>query len=339
MANWLAQARFIIGALALIFVVAVAAPAGAQQQQRNPDNSVNPTASSVKEDQLFREMNRISGRCTLPDQKACTIEQPAGRDWREFHQVTLPWIGAIAILGMLALLVIFYLMRGMVRIENGRSGRLIVRFNAFERFVHWMTATCFVVLALTGLNITFGRRLLLPLLGPDAFATWSQWGKYAHNYLSFPFTLGVVIIFLMWIANNIPNRVDWEWLKRGGGIVGNDHPPAYKFNAGQKMIYWIVVIGGGAIAASGYLLMFPFYATDIAGMQLAQIVHGVVAVLFVAAMLGHIYIGTIGMEGAFEAMAEGTVDENWARQHHSLWLEEEKNKAPTGATPRATPAE
>jgi formate dehydrogenase subunit gamma len=339
MANWLAQARFIIGALALILIVAVAAPAGAQPQQRNPDNSVNPTASSVKEDQLFREMNRISGRCTLPDQKACTIEQPAGRDWREFHQVTLPWIGAIAILGMLALLVIFYLMRGMVRIENGRSGRLIVRFNAFERFVHWMTATCFVVLALTGLNITFGRRLLLPLLGPDAFATWSQWGKYAHNYLSFPFTLGVVIIFLMWIANNIPNRVDWEWLKRGGGIVGNDHPPAYKFNAGQKMIYWIVVIGGGAIAASGYLLMFPFYATDIAGMQLAQIVHGVVAVLFVAAMLGHIYIGTIGMEGAFEAMAEGTVDENWARQHHSLWLEEEKNKAPTGATPRATPAE
>jgi formate dehydrogenase subunit gamma len=334
MAKWLAQARFIIGALALVFMVAMAPLASAQQP-----SSVNPTASSVKEDQLFREMNRISGRCSLPDQKACMIEQPAGRYWREFHQKTLPWIGAIAILGMLALLVIFYLMRGMVKIESGRSGRLIVRFNAFERFVHWMTATCFVVLAITGLNITFGKSLLLPLLGPDAFTTWSQWGKYAHNYLSFPFTLGVVIIFLMWIANNIPNRVDLEWLKRGGGIVGNDHPPAYKFNAGQKMIYWIVVIGGGAVATSGYFLMFPFYATDIAGMQLAQIVHGVVAMLFVAAMLGHIYIGTIGMEGAFEAMAEGTVDENWAKEHHRLWVEEEKNKAPTGATPRATPAE
>src|SRR3954452_18689716 len=208
MTKWLARARFIIGALALMLVVAVATPAGAQQQ-RNPDNSVNPTASSVKEDQLFKGMNRISGRCTLPDQKACTIEQPAGRDWREFHQKVLPWIGAIAILGMLALLVTFYLMRGMVRIENGRSGRLIVRFNAFERGVHWMTATCFVVLAITGLNITFGQHILLPLLGPDAFATWSQWSKYAHNYLSFPFTLGVVIIFLMWLANNIPNRVDW----------------------------------------------------------------------------------------------------------------------------------
>ena len=199
--------------------------------------------------------------------------------------MTLPWIGAIAILGMLALLVIFYLIRGMVQIEAGRSGRTIVRFNAFERFVHWMTATCFIVLALTGLNITFGKQILLPLIGPEAFAAWSQWGKYAHNYLSFPFTLGVVLIFLMWIAGNIPNRVDVEWIKRGGGIVGHDHPPAYRFNAGQKMIYWIVVLGGGAVAITGYLLMFPFYATDIAGMQLAQIVHGIVAVLFVAAML------------------------------------------------------
>ncbi len=334
MAKWLAQARFIIGALALMLVVAAVEPAQAQQP-----SSVNPTASSVQEDQLLGALNRISGRCSIPDQKACTLEQPAGRDWRKFHQTTLPWIGAIAILGMLAVLVIFYLMRGMVKIENGRSGRLIVRFNTFERAVHWMTATCFIVLALSGLNITFGRQLLMPLLAPDAFATWSQWGKYAHNYLSFPFTIGVALMLLMWIANAIPTRVDVEWAKRGGGLVGNDHPPAFKFNAGQKVIYWIVVIGGGAAAVSGYFLMFPFYATDIAGMQLSQIVHGCVAVVFVAAMLAHIYIGTIGMEGAFESMAEGTVDENWARQHHSLWLEEEKNKAPAGATPRATPAE
>jgi len=236
-------------------------------------------------------------------------------------------------------IVLFYLIRGSVRIEGGPSQARLVRFNAFERFVHWMTAASFVVLAISGLNITFGKELLTPLIGPAGFAEWSQWAKYAHNYLSFPFTLGVILIALIWIAGNIPNRIDVEWVKRGGGIVGNDHPPAYKFNAGQKLIYWIVIIGGGAIAVSGYLLMFPFYATDIAGMQLAQIVHGVVAVLFVAAMLAHIYIGTIGMEGAFEAMAEGTVDENWARQHHRLWLEEEKNKAPAGATPRATPAE
>ena len=328
MAKWLAHARFIIGALALIFIVMVVSPVAAQQPSQ-----VNPTASSVNEDQLLNALksgpgggDAIVGRVSIPDQKSGNLIQPAGRDWREFHQKTLPWIGAIAILGMLALLVIFYLMRGMVKIENGRSGRLIVRFNAFERAVHWMTATCFIVLAITGLNITFGKSILLPLLGPDAFSAWSQWGKYAHNYLSFPFTLGVVLMLLMWMANAIPARVDMEWLKRGGGMVGNDHPPAYKFNAGQKAIYWIVIIGGGAVATTGYFLMFPFYGTDIAGMQLSQILHGTVAVLFVAAMLAHIYIGTIGMKGAFEAMGKGEVDVNWAQQHHSLWLDKEVQK-------------
>jgi formate dehydrogenase subunit gamma len=337
MARLLAQARFIVGAWALVLAIAVATPAQAQQP-----SSVNPTASSVKEEQLLQQLNQISGRCTLPDQKACTIEQPAGRDWRQFHQGTLPMIGAIAILGMLVLLVVFYLIRGMVKIESGRSGRTIVRFNGFERFVHWLTATCFIILALSGLNITFGKQLLLPLIGPEAFTAWSQWAKYAHNYLSFPFTIGVVLILLIWIAGNIPNRLDVEWIKRGGGIVGRDHPPAYRFNAGQKMIYWIVVIGGGLMAVTGYMLMFPFYGTDVAGMQFAQSIHGIVAVLFVAAMLGHIYIGTMGMEGAFEAMGTGEVDVNWAKEHHALWLQQEQARtgpAQSQAQPHATPAE
>jgi len=333
MARFLTRIRFVAGAVALALILACAAPVPASAQQRNPDGSVNPTASSVNERQLLNELNRISGRCTIPDQKACTVEQPAGRDWRHFHEVTLRWIGAVAIVGMLALLVLFYLMRGMVRIESGRSGRVLVRFSAFERLVHWMTAACFIVLALSGLNITFGKSLLLPLVGPEAFTIWAQWAKYAHNYLSFPFTLGVVLIFLMWIAWNIPGKVDVEWLKEGGGLVGHKHPPAKRFNAGQKLIYWIVVLGGGAVAASGYLLMFPFYGTNIADMQVAQVVHGVVAVLFVAAMLGHIYIGTVGMEGAFEAMWDGTVDANWAKEHHSLWAETEAAKGHITAPP------
>lgn len=337
----LSRVRLIIGALALLFVVAIGQPVSAQQP-----TSVNPTADSVKEDQLLRELNRIQGRVSIPDSKSSVVEQPKGRDWRQFHEVTLKWIGIISIVGVTALLLVFYLMRGMVRIRAGRSGRVIVRFNVFERFVHWMTATCFILLAISGLNISFGKEVLLPLMGPGAFTTWSQTLKYLHNYVSFPFTIGVVLILLMWIGGNIPNRVDAEWLKRGGGIIGDDDPPAYRFNAGQKLIYWIVVLGGGAVATTGYLLMFPFYGTGISGMQLAQIVHAVVAVLFVAAMLGHIYIGTVGMEGAFEAMAEGTVDVNWARQHHSLWLQEEMARTgpndsqpqPRGS-PSATPAE
>jgi formate dehydrogenase subunit gamma len=321
MASFARFIRLAFGACALLLVIAASTPSGAQQ--------VNPTASSVKEQQLLQEQNRIQGRVSIPDQRAGVLEQPAGRDWREFRNVTLRWIGGIAILGMLAVLVIFYLSRGMVRLESGRSGRTIVRFTAFERFVHWMTATCFIVLAISGLNITFGRPLLLPLIGLEAFSEWSQWAKYAHNYLSFPFTIGVVLIFLMWIAGNIPNKVDVEWMKRGGGIVGRDHPPAHRFNAGQKAIYWIVVIGGTAVAVTGYNLMSPFYISGIEGMQLAQIVHSVVAVLFVAAMLAHIYIGTIGMEGAFEAMGTGTVDINWAKEHHSLWLEEQNARTGT----------
>jgi len=328
--------RFAFGLFALWLVVALAAPSQAQQP-----NSVNPTASSVKEQQLLQELNRIQGRVSIPDQRSGVLEQPAGRDWRSFRDVTLRWVGGIAILGMLAALVIFYLTRGMVKIESGRSGRSILRFNGFERLVHWMTATCFIVLAITGLNITFGRPLLIPLIGLEAFAEWSQWGKYAHNYLSFPFTIGVVLIFLMWVAGNIPSKVDVEWIKRGGGIVGHDHPPAARFNAGQKMIYWIVVIGGGAVAVTGYLLMFPFYASGIEGMQVAQVVHSIVAVLFVAAMLGHIYIGTIGMEGAFEAMGSGTVDLNFAKEHHSLWLEQQKagDAANDARSAAAAPAE
>jgi formate dehydrogenase subunit gamma len=332
MTRFLAHIRFAAVALAIVFLAGVSAPVGAQQ--------VNPTASSVKEEQLLEQLKTIQGRGSIPDIKSYTIEQPAGRDWRAFHEVTLRWIGAISILGMLLLLIGFYLFRGMVRLERGRTGRTIVRFNAFERFVHWMTATCFIILAISGLNITFGKALLLPLMSPGTFTTWSQALKYAHNYLSFPFTFGVVLIFLMWLGGNIPNRTDVEWLKRGGGIVGHDHPPAYRFNAGQKMIYWIVVLGGSAVAISGYVLMFPFYGTGIAGMQLAEIVHGVVAVLFVAAMLGHIYIGTIGMEGAFEAMGSGDVDVNWAKEHHSLWLEEETSGTRAGrGAPRPTPAE
>ena len=149
----------------------------------------------------------------------------------------------------------------------------------------------------------------------------------------------------MWIGGNIPNRADVEWLKRGGGIVGNDHPPAYRFNAGQKMIYWIVVLGGAAVAITGYLLMFPFYGTTVGGAcSSPRSCTASSALLFVAAMLAHIYIGTIGMEGAFEAMGTGTVDVNWAKEHHRLWLEEENahvspNETERRARAAATPAE
>src|SRR6185503_17796283 len=171
------RARLAIGAFALLGLVALTAPAVTPVLAQQP-TSVNPTASSVSEDQLLQQLKQVQGRGSLPDVKSHVLEHPAGRDWRHFHEVTLRWIGAIAILGVLALLVLFYLTRGMVRLEKGRSGRKIVRFNAFERTMHWMTASCFILLALSGLNVTYGKPLLLPLLGPEDFSAWSEWAKY-----------------------------------------------------------------------------------------------------------------------------------------------------------------
>ena len=326
--------RLIVTTITLLLL---ASPLAAQQPSR-----VDPNAAAVSEQQLLQEFRRVQGLGTIPDTKSYVIEQPQGRDWRQYHEGTLPVIGTIAMLGMIVLLAIFFVVRGMVRIRSGRSGVNVVRFNAFERFVHWMTATCFVLMALTGLNITFGKVALLPLIGPSAFSAWSLAAKYIHNFVSFPFTLGVILIFFMWLGGNLPDRIDLKWLLQGGGIVGGSEPPAYRFNAGQKIIYWIVVLAGTAVAVTGYLLMFPFYGTTIGGMQLAQMIHGTVAVLFIAVMVAHTYIGTIGMEGAFEAMGEGTVDLNWAKEHHSLWLNEQNVRTgPSEIRPRpfTTPAE
>jgi formate dehydrogenase subunit gamma len=324
----------ILPALALAFGLAMApfaSPAFAQVGGPVTGTPTSPVAATATADELELQKaltgGRIAGRVTIPDDRSASLVQPAGRDWRAFHNVTLTWVGGIAVLGMLSIIVLFYMSKGRIPVEAGRAGRTIQRFNAIERGAHWMTAGSFVVLALTGLNLTFGRWLILPLVGPETFATMSLWGKYAHNYLSFPFTLGVVLLFLMWVKDNIPNKLDIAWFKAGGGLIGHGHPDAARFNGGQKMVFWITVIGGTLVAVSGYVLIFPFFVTDIAGMQLAHIVHGVISVLMIGAMIGHIYIGSVGMEGAFDAMGSGQVDVNWAKQHHGLWVEDEMKKA------------
>lgn len=300
----------LIRSIAVIVALSLVGPAIAQKIDSSPNA---PT-----EQQLLQKLHRIEGLGTIPDVRSYVVEQPAGRQWEIFHEVYLHWIGGIAIIGIIALLVAFYAWRGTLRF-GVRSGLKILRFSAFERFVHWLTAICFVLLAISGLNITFGKTLVLPLVGPIAFSAWSQAAKFGHNYLSFPFTIGVVLIFVLWVADNFPTRADIDWLKKGGGMFGGEEPPVYRFNAGEKLIFWLVVIGGVMTAASGYLLLFPFYGTNIANMQAAQLVHSVIGVLYIAAMLVHVYMGTLGMEGAFEGMATGEVDANWAKVHHPLW--------------------
>lgn len=328
--------RAVAFALALV-VTGAALPALAQQ-------APNQSAETMAERQVLDALRAggvVDGRITIPNQTASVLIQPQGRDWRAFHQTTAPAIGAVAILGMLALLAVFFLVRGTIRVEAGFSGRTLTRFSGFDRFVHWLTAGCFIVLALSGLILTFGKTLVAPIVGNDGFAALAGLGKIAHNFLAFPFMLGLLLMFAIWVKDNIPGKLDIAWLKAGGGILKDGrHPPAPRFNAGQKAIFWIVIVGGILMSLSGWHLLFPFAGGGtVIDQQFRVNLHAVVAMIFISVMLAHAYIGSIGMEGAFDAMGSGEVDENWARQHHSLWLEQEKKRGALMGAPHPAPAE
>ncbi|MET4128272.1 formate dehydrogenase subunit gamma [Roseovarius sp. MBR-6] len=287
--------------------------------------------------------------------EARVLIQDGGMKWLEFRKGPLATYGAYLLGGTLALLALFYLVRGKIRIDGEKTGRTVTRFQAVERFAHWLMAGSFVVLAITGLLVLFGRMAIIPLLGHEAFSTIAVGSKWVHNNISWAFMLGLVMVFFLWVMHNIPNRTDLKWLAVGGGIFTKGvHPPARKFNAGQKMIFWSVILFGASISASGLSLLFPFELPmfaktfvilnnmglpQIVGlgplpemlapheeMQLATLWHTIVAFILIAIILAHIYIGSVGMEGAYDAMGSGEVEEQWAREHHGLWLEELQQK-------------
>jgi formate dehydrogenase subunit gamma len=301
--------------------------------------------------------------------EARVLIQDGGMNWLQFRKGPLATYGAWLLGGTVALLALFYLIRGRIRIDGEKTGRTVTRFQAVERFGHWLMAGSFVVLAITGLVVLFGRMVVIPLLGHEAFSTIAIGSKWVHNNISWAFMIGLVMVFFMWVLHNIPNRTDLKWLAVGGGIFSKGvHPPAKKFNAGQKMIFWAVIVFGASISASGLSLLFPFelpmFAKTFAllnqtglpqavgygelpvmlapheEMQLATLWHSIMAFVLTAIILAHIYIGSVGMEGAYDAMGSGEVEEQWAREHHGLWLKElqEKGEAPVHGK-AATPAE
>ena len=316
-------------ALSLVLGLALMAPSAQAQ--------VNPTQQSVNEGALLEALGsggNVAGRITIPDQNAGYLIKPDNKIWAALQGDTLHQISIWAVIGMLVLLTLFYVIRGKIRVDGGLSGRKILRFNTLERFAHWTLASTFIILALSGLNLIIGKTVILPLLGENAFGTLSAWGKIAHNYLAWPFMVALVMVLLLWVVHNIPNRLDFEWLKQGGGLVKKGvHPPAKKFNAGQKMIFWAVIAGGAALSYTGVMLLFPAVAGTPADLQFFQTIHALTAAVLSAIIIAHIYIGSVGMEGAFDAMGTGEVDENWAKEHHSLWVEEVKcAKASEGRT-------
>ncbi len=290
-----------------------------------------------------------AGSTQMKDELAAVMIQSEGDNWRALRNGPVSTYGAIGLAGIIGLLVVFFFVRGRIKVDSGMSGKTILRFNAIDRFAHWLMAGSFVLLALTGLNLMYGKFFLMPLLGPEVFSAITIGGKYIHNYLAFGFMAGLALSFILWVRHNFPTKVDWEWLKLGGGIFkAGVHPPARKFNAGQKIIFWITMLGGLSVSMSGIALMFPFTTTmmadtfalfnvfgfslptDLSPMQeqqYNQIWHGIVSLALMIMIIAHIYIGSVGMEGAIDAMNTGEVDRNWAKEHHGLWVKEEDEKS------------
>lgn len=284
------------------------------------------------------------GTVSIPAEYQGVLIQSGGESWQEFRNGWLAIGSGVLMVGVLILLSLFFAARGRIRIEEGPSRYELLRFGVLDRASHWLMALSFIILALTGLNLLYGRELLIPLMGREAYAAIAGFGKATHNYVAFAFMLSLVTSLILWVRNNIPNRTDWAWIKSGGGAFG--HAPARKFNAGQKILFWLVMLFGLSVSLSGWALLFPFETTMFADtfelfgygpvtaiqeQQYAQAWHTIVSVLFIAMIFAHIYIGTVGMEGAFSAMGRGKVDLNWAREHHGLWVDEleEEGRYPT----------
>ncbi|WP_372987137.1 formate dehydrogenase subunit gamma [Marinobacter sp.] len=314
------------------------------------------TRGGVSDADAWRSIryNKIDPTVQSPGPANTVMIQDEGVAWYKLREGPVITYGGSALLGIIVLLVIFYFVRGRIMIDGGPAGTTIERFKAIERFGHWLLAGSFIALGLTGLITLMGRSFLIPVIGADAFAPLAAGSKWLHNNIAWAFMLGLVMTFVMWVAHNIPNKLDWQWIKAGGGIFTKGHPSAKKFNAGQKIIFWTVMILGVSVSLSGLSLLFPFQMpmfadtfgvinsvlgtslpTDLAPheeMQYANIWHSIVAFVMMVAIIAHIYIGSVGMEGAFDAMGNGQVDLEWARQHHDLWVAEVEAKQDKGGS-------
>lgn len=272
---------------------------------------------------ILKDPQKLKGFATIPGQVRGVLEQPQGRTWRDWRNDKIAFGGALYVLGVGALLAMFLAGRGRVPLEEGESGVPIERFSPFERANHWLTAGSFILMALTGIVILYGNALVRPFLSASGYSAVAEGSAWMHVAFAVPFVLGVLTMIVLWIGQNLPERLDWHWLKEGGGFL-RDHspkPPARRFNAGQKIVFWGVTLGGLSLAVTGGWLMLPFYNLDYTGMQVMQATHAVIGLLMIGLILGHIYIGTIGMVGAFQAMWSGLVDRNWLREHHRLYYE------------------
>jgi formate dehydrogenase subunit gamma len=255
----------------------------------------------------------------------------AGEAWRQVRNNWLIPYGGALFLIVLGAIAIYYFTKGPIGVRHVDEGRLkIERFTPFERSTHWANAIAFSILAISGLVMAFGKFFLLPILGGTLFGGLTYVLKTLHNFAGPVFAVSLVLMFFTFLRDNLPQRGDWHWLLKGGGMFGKSsghEPPSNRFNAGEKIIFWAgVLLLGFFVVSSGLVMdkLIPGYVYDRAGMQFAHMIHNVSAVLMMCLFLGHIYLGTIGLRGSYTAMRRGWVGEDWAKEHHAYWYEDIK---------------
>lgn len=266
----------------------------------------------------------------------------AGEAWRQVRNNFIIPYGAALLLIAVGAMALFYFSKGTIELHGQETGRKIERFTPFERSAHWANAIAFCALAISGIVMAYGKYFLLPVMGGTLFGWLTYALKNLHNFAGPLFTVSLVVVFITFVKDNIPSKDDLVWLLKGGGLFSGVEVPSHRFNAGEKVLFWAgVLFLGAVVVASGLVLnmLIPGLIYERSTMQIANMIHGVASLFMMAMFIGHIYMGTLGMRGAYKAMREGYVDETWAKEHHELWYDDIKagkipaqRSAATGAT-------
>jgi len=263
----------------------------------------------------------------------------AGEAWRQVrNNWIIPYGGSLLLIAALAI-ALFYYGKGAMKLHGAETGRKIERFTPLERSAHWTNAIAFVALAISGLVMAFGKFFIQPIFGNALFGWLTYILKNVHNFAGPLFAVSLIIVFITFLKDNFPSKEDITWMLKGGGMFSGDEVPSHRFNAGEKVVFWFGVLGLGLIVvASGLVLdkLIPGLIYERSTMQIANMIHGIATILMMAMFMGHIYMGTVGMDGAYSAMRTGYVDETWAKEHHELWYNDIKaGKIPAQRSPEA----
>jgi len=330
---------FLAAVLSLFAGLSLAQNTDAQEQQKRqvtqPGNNA-PVWREVRKEGSQENYTSVKGRETN------VLVQSAGNTWRQIRNGPVTFYGGWLVVLVVAAIGAFYAWKGPVKLHDRPTGRLIRRFSTVEQVVHWSAAISFCVLGISGLIMLFGKHVLLPVIGYTLFAWLTALGKNLHNFIAPLFIAAVVVMIFMWLRDNLPRAYDWQWFRKAWAFFARgEHIPSGRFNAGEKVWFWGGVLLLSVIVSwSGLILLFPNFDQTRAVMQQAWIWHATAALLYIVISFGHIYMGTVGVEGAYGNMRTGYTDETWAKEHHSIWYDEVKSgkrEAAGGAVPAGAP--